>query len=207
VRELAELARRRGAWLLVDDAHGLGVVGATGRGTLEHCGVPASEVALLVGTLGKAFGTFGAFIAGDADVIELLVQTARPYVYTTALPQCLAAATRTALTLIEREGWRRERLRGLIARFRAGAAAFSLPLASSATPIQPIRLATSAAALRASRALEERGFWVAAIRPPTVPAGGARLRITLSAAHSEAQVDELVETLGAVFAMAQAGAA
>jgi 8-amino-7-oxononanoate synthase len=194
--ELAPAAAASGAWLLVDDAHGLGVLGTTGRGTLEHLGLAPGAVPLLVGTLGKAFGTFGAFVAGARDVIELILQRARSYIYTTAPPQALAAATRAALAVAQREPWRRERVLALTGRFRRAARELRLPLAASVTPIQPILLGSAPAALSASRRLLERGFWVAAIRPPTVPRNTARLRVTLSAAHTEAQVDALIEALG-----------
>lgn len=193
--ELAAAAKAHDAWLVVDDAHGLGVMGRTGRGTVEHFGLDAEAVPLLIGTLGKAFGSFGAFIASDRDVIELLIQYARSYIYTTALPQPVAAATRESLKVIEREPWRRERVLSLTQYFRRTAQAAGLPLTASTTPIQPILLGDSAAALTASRKLFDAGFWVAAIRPPTVPSGSARLRVTLSAAHTEAQVDSLVNAL------------
>ena len=205
VPELARAAREHEAWLIVDDAHGLGVAGATGRGTLEHYGVGADEVPLLVGTLGKAFGCFGAFVAGRAHVVEYLMQKARSYIYTTALPQCVAAATRAALGIAQREPWRRERVHALVARFRAAAAAHGVPLSGSVTPIQPVPLGTERAALHASRELEAAGFCVTAIRPPTVPPGGARLRVTLSAAHTDAEVDALVEALARVSAALRAG--
>jgi 8-amino-7-oxononanoate synthase len=192
---LARAARAYDAWLVVDDAHGLGVVGAGGRGVCEHFALGSEAVPVLIGTLGKAFGSFGAFVAGAADLIELLLQKARTYIYTTALPQPVAAATRAALALAVEESWRRERLAALTARFRAAALALGVPLADSTTPIQPVRLGSAAAALAAQRELEHAGFWVAAIRPPSVPAGSARLRITLSAAHSETQVDALAEQL------------
>ncbi len=195
LRELAELASRQRAWLMVDDAHGLGVLGASGRGSLEMAGLDARAAPLLVGTLGKAFGGFGAFVAGDEEVIELLLQRARTYTYTTALPPGVAAAASAALRLAQRESWRREQLQARIAQFRAGAAKLKLPLTGSTSPIQPLIAGDSARALRLSRALYERGFWVAAIRPPTVPVGGARLRLTLSAAHSAADVDELLAAL------------
>ncbi|MBK7251616.1 MAG: 8-amino-7-oxononanoate synthase [Gammaproteobacteria bacterium] len=193
--ELAVHARARGAWLLVDDAHGLGVLGSSGSGTLEHLGLDAHDVPVLIGTLGKALGTFGAFVAGSAELIEYLIQRARTAVFTTAMPPALAAATCSALELAVREHWRRERLHSLIARFRAAAHAEGLPLAASETPIQPLVLGSPERALAASAALERAGFWVAAIRPPTVPRGSARLRVTLSAAHEDAQVDALVEAL------------
>jgi 8-amino-7-oxononanoate synthase len=200
LRELAEIAQQYGTWLMVDDAHGLGVLGALGRGSLEHCAVDVSAVPILVGTLGKAFGSFGAFVAGDAALIDTLIQRARSYVYTTALPPAIAAATRAALRLVQHEPWRRERLRSLVQRFRAGAASHGLPLMASSTPIQPLLIGESARALRLSEALEKCGFWVGAIRPPTVPRGSARLRVTLSAAHSEADVDALLQALAAQFA-------
>jgi 8-amino-7-oxononanoate synthase len=193
--QLARLAQRAGAWLVVDDAHGLGVVGASGRGVLEHFGLSSQAVPVLVGTLGKAFGSFGAFVAGDADLIEFLIQKARTYIYTTALPQPVAAATRAALALVQADSWRRERLQALTAYFRRAALEAGVPLGPSATPIQPVVLGSAAAALAAQRELAQAGFWVVAIRPPTVPAGSARLRITLSALHTEPQLDALAGQL------------
>jgi 8-amino-7-oxononanoate synthase len=204
--DLARAAKKAGAWLLVDDAHGLGVLGRTGRGTLEHFGLGESEVPLLVGTLGKAFGSAGAFVAGPSDAIEWLMQKARTYRYTTAMPQPVAAATRKALEVSERESWRRERVLALTARLRAAAMKRGVPLTDSVTPIQPILLGSSEAALQAQEALAASGFWVVAIRPPTVPRGTARLRITLSAAHTEEQVDALAAALGRVCTTAQASA-
>jgi 8-amino-7-oxononanoate synthase len=193
---LARAARRADAWLVVDDAHGLGVLGASGRGTLEECAVSGAEVPVLIGTLGKAFGSFGAFVAGEAALIEYLIQKARSYIYTTALPQPVAAATRKALELAQTEDWRRTRLAALVERFRRLALEARLPLGVSRTPIQPIVLGSEAAVLAAQRDLEAEGLWVVAIRPPTVPQGTARLRVTLTAAHSEAQIDQLIEALG-----------
>ena len=203
---LARCARAHDLWLVVDDAHGLGVIGASGGGVLEHYGLGSEAVPVLVGTLGKAFGSFGAFVAGSAALIEFLIQKARTYLYTTALPQPVAAATRAALALIRQESGRRERLAALIARFRAAAAAADVPLAPSTTPIQPIVLGGAAAALAAQRQLAAAGFWVVAIRPPTVPPGSARLRVTLSAAHTEAQVDALAEQLGSACRAARSAA-
>jgi len=193
---LARLAAEHDAWLLVDDAHGLGVLGAQGGGCLQAAALDTEAVPLLMGTLGKAFGSFGAFIAGDADLIEYIMQRARSYIYTTALPPAVAAATRAALVLVQQESWRRERLLSLIGRFRAAAQAQHLVLAPSQTPIQPLIVGSAENALALSAALDEAGFWVAAIRPPTVPEGQARLRITLSALHTEAEVDALAERLG-----------
>jgi 8-amino-7-oxononanoate synthase len=201
---LIQASHAAGAWLVVDDAHGIGVLGASGGGITEHFGVGTDDVPVLVGTLGKAFGTFGAFIAGRADLIEHLIQSARSYIYTTALPPCVAAATRAALALVRSEGWRRARLQTLISRFRAAAAAVDLALTPSATAVQPVILGTADATVYASHVLEEAGFWVAAIRPPTVPKGSARLRVTLSAAHTESQVDALVEALAGACTAAHA---
>ena len=192
---LARAARAADAWLVVDDAHGLGVVGPSGGGVLEHFALDGEAVPVLIGTLGKAFGSFGAFVAGAADLIELLLQKARTYIYTTALPQPVAAATRAALVLARTERWRRERLHALTARFRAAALAAGVPLGASVTPIQPVPLGRPARALAAQRELAAAGFWVVAIRPPSVPPGSARLRVTLSATHTEDEVDALVEHL------------
>ncbi len=196
--ELAALCGARDAWLIVDDAHGLGVTGPTGRGSLEEAQLGLDDVPVLVGTLGKAFGTFGAFIAGADELIEFLIQKARSYIYTTALPPAVAAATRAALRLADREGWRRERLATLIARFRDAARSLKLETTDSRTPIQAIIFGEPAATLAASAELASQGLWVAAIRPPTVPAGTSRLRITLSAAHSDADVDQLLAALEAL---------
>jgi 8-amino-7-oxononanoate synthase len=204
---LAALARASSAhraWLVVDDAHGLGVLGNSGRGSLELLGLSADEVPVLVGTLGKAFGSFGAFVAGTSDLIEFLIQKARPYIYTTALPQPVAAATRASLRVAQRETWRRERVLALTERFRHSATQLGVPLGVSTTPIQPVMLGSSGAALRAQHELMSAGFRVVAIRPPTVPRGSARLRVSLSAAHTEAQVDSLVETLARICARAGA---
>jgi 8-amino-7-oxononanoate synthase len=195
---IAAACGRHGATLVVDDAHGVGVLGAQGHGTLEHFGLGSADVPVLVGTLGKAFGTFGAFVAGEAELIELLVQRARTYIYTTALPPAIAAATRESLRIARAEPWRRERALALAARFRVLAQQAGLPLTESFTPIQPLLLGEPRAATAASEALLERGLLVTAIRPPTVPAGSSRLRVTLSAAHAAADVERLVETLAAV---------
>jgi 8-amino-7-oxononanoate synthase len=194
---LASAAAAHAAWLVVDDAHGLGVVGRSGRGSLEHFGLDLSGVPVLIGTLGKAFGTAGAFVAGSDTLIEALVQWARPYVYTTALPPAIAVATRASLRLA-RAGEARERLQSLIARYRRGAAELSLPATPSVTAIQPLVLGSAERAVLASRALEARGLLIPAIRPPTVPASTARLRVTLSAAHREEHVDRLLDALAQV---------
>jgi 8-amino-7-oxononanoate synthase len=194
---LAAAARAHDAWLVVDDAHGIGVVGADGGGCCEHFGLDAQAVPVLIGTFGKALGSFGAFVAGDEDVIELLIQRARSYIYTTALPPAVAAATRRALRIVREEAWRREALQARIAQFREGAARRGLAVMPSTTPIQPLVLGGERAALAASGRLAEAGYRVTAIRPPTVPAGTARLRITLSAAHTPQQVEGLLAALDA----------
>ncbi len=192
---LCAAARQKGAWVMVDDAHGFGPLGASGGGIVEHYGLGLDDVPVLVGTLGKAFGTAGAFVAGSDELIETLIQFARPYIYTTSQPPALACATLKSLELLRCEHWRREHLNRLIARFRQGAAEIGLMLMDSPTPIQPILVGDSARALRLSEHLRARGILVGAIRPPTVPAGSARLRVTLSAAHSEAQLEQLLEAL------------
>jgi 8-amino-7-oxononanoate synthase len=202
--ELAALAAQHDAWLLVDDAHGLGVLGAQGRGTVEQAGLSAIQVPLLVGTLGKAFGSFGAFVAGTRDTIDVILQRARSYIYTTAMPPAVAAATRASLKIVIEEDWRREKLAHLIARFCRGAAQQGIPLMSSTTAIQPVLLPGAARCLAASQYLMEQGFWVSAIRHPTVPAGAERLRVTISAGHSEAQVDALLDALPAAVSRATA---
>ena len=197
--ELVALADRHGAWLMVDDAHGFGVLGASGGGSVEHFGLDIDQVPILVGTLGKAFGTFGAFVVGSEALIETLIQFARTYIYTTALPPAVAAATRASLRLVRAEAWRREHLHRLIARFRAGAEAVGIPLLSSATPIQPVPIGDPQRTLAIATRLRKAGFLVGGIRPPTVPAGSARLRIALSATHTEAQIDALLGALAAAW--------
>jgi len=192
---LADVAGDHGAMLMVDDAHGIGVLGPQGRGSVAAAGLDQSQVPILMGTLGKALGTAGAFVAGPEELIEALVQFARPYIYTTAMPPAIAEATRTSLQLAIDEEWRRERLFGLVQRFRHGACRIGLDLMPSETPIQPILVGDAGLATGWADALQRQGILVAAIRPPTVPEGSARLRVTLSAAHSPAQVEALLEVL------------
>ena len=192
---LAKVAAHHGAFLGVDDAHGFGVIGAGGRGSLEHHGLGPAEVPIYMATLGKACGSFGAFVAGSEPLIETLIQQARTYIYTTAAPAAWAEASRMALRLVQTETWRRDHLNELIARFRGGAAQIGLKLMDSSTPIQPLLLGEPETALALSQKLQERGLLVAAIRPPTVPAGSARLRITFTAAHTEQHVDRLLSAL------------
>ena len=195
LRELAQLCEREDATLMVDDAHGLGVLGDDGAGTLSMLELGQREVPILMATLGKALGCHGAFVAGSAGLIEGLLQSARTYVYTTAMPPAVAAAALAAVRVAREESWRREKLAALICRFRAGAQQLGLPLLPSDTAIQPLLLGEAHTAMAAAGALEQVGFLVGAIRPPTVPAGKARLRITLSAAHEEEHVDQLLEAL------------
>jgi len=193
--ELAAVAQRAGAALMVDDAHGIGVLGRDGRGSLDHFRLGLEQASILVGTLGKAVGTFGAFAAGSDALIETLIQRARSYIYTTAPPPAVAEATRASLVLVRRDDWRRERLAELVQRFRRVAGQLGLPLLDSPTPIQPIVAGSAERALAWSQALEKRGILVSAIRPPTVPEGSARLRITFSAAHSDEDLERLLEAL------------
>jgi 8-amino-7-oxononanoate synthase len=197
LRALADTARQNDAWLMMDDAHGLGVIGEHGRGSMEVCGLTPHELPLLVGTLGKGFGSFGAFVAAENVFIETLIQQARPYIYTTALPPAVAEATRASLRVIQSDegAERRAHLAALVQRFRHGAQQLGLTLMESPTAIQPLLVGDSATAVRLSEALRAKGVLISAIRPPTVPEGTARLRITFSAAHTAAQLDALLDAL------------
>jgi 8-amino-7-oxononanoate synthase len=203
---LALLAKFTTTGLMVDDAHGLGVLGQSGGGLLECLGLSQDDVPILMGTLGKGFGTFGAFIAGSNELIETLIQKARTYIYTTALPAAVAEATRASLKQVINDNWRREHLNHLAGRFRCGAEQLglkcispckevSLPNKSILSAIQPIVIGDSQRAVDISELLLKAGFLVSAIRPPTVPKGSARLRVTLSALHEEQHVDQLLEAL------------
>ena len=192
--ELLALCERYDAWLLVDDAHGFGVLGTQGRGSLTHFGI-ASKRIIYMATLGKAAGVFGAFVAAEQVVIDTLINHARSYIYTTATPPALACALLESLQLIAQGDEGRAHLQRLIAQLQLGLKNFPWRLMPSATAIQPLLIGDNQVALNLSTALRERGIWVAAIRPPTVPQGTARLRITLSAAHSEADVTRLIEAL------------
>ena len=194
VPALLDLCERHDALLLLDDAHGFGVVGAEGRGSVAHFGLSSPRI-VYVGTLGKAAGVSGAFVAGAPEIVETILQRARTYIYTTAAPAMLAAAVEASLQLIRREEWRRERLRGLIAALKESLREAEAGLTPSDTPIQPLILGTNPRAMGASAALRERGLLVPAIRPPTVPEGTARLRISLSAAHTEQDISQLATAL------------
>ncbi|MFO7551423.1 MAG: 8-amino-7-oxononanoate synthase [Haliea sp.] len=196
---IAGLCQQHQAWLMVDDAHGFGVTGANGAGSVEAAGLDTVAVPVLMATLGKALGTSGAFVAGSELLIEALIQSTRNYIYTTAMPPALAAASLTALGLLREEAWRREQLAALVTAFRQGAGELGLPLMAANSAIQPLLVGDAARAIELSRQLRDRGILISAIRPPTVPAGTSRLRITLSAAHSGAQVERLLATLADVW--------
>ncbi|WP_027707810.1 8-amino-7-oxononanoate synthase [Zooshikella ganghwensis] len=193
--ELVDSVTKHDAWLMVDDAHGFGVLGATGKGIIQHFGLSPEQVPILVGTLGKAFGTYGAFVAGSKMLIEALIQFARTYIYTTALPAALAAASLTSLRLIQEESWRRSHLQQLITFFRHEVSLQGWQLLPSCTPIQPVLVGDADRCVQISHQLQKRGFWVTAIRSPTVPQGTARLRITFSAEHTMEQVEQLIDAL------------
>ncbi len=197
IPDLITLAERHDAWLLLDDAHGFGVLGRAGHGVLEHFGVDSPRI-IYMATLGKAAGVFGAFVAGAREVVETLIQRARPYVYTTAPPPLLSVALMKSLDLIADGEWRRGHLRNLIALLRERLQLRRWRLASSATAIQPVLIGANDEAVAAAAALAHRGLLVPAIRPPTVPPGTARLRISLSAAHEAADVERLAAALNEV---------
>ncbi|KAA0015794.1 8-amino-7-oxononanoate synthase [Salinicola corii] len=213
--DLAVQCERHRAWLMVDDAHGLGVLGDEGGGTRQAQGIAPCRIAVTVGTLGKALGTQGAFVAGSETLIDALIQFSRPYIYTTSLSPALAWATLTSLDIVRGEPERRSHLASLIAKFRreaAGLRELDLHLMPSPTPIQPLVVGPSwgrapgegraserggneAAALALAAALQDAGTWCSAIRPPTVPEGTSRLRFTLSAAHTHDDLDRLLSVL------------
>lgn len=196
--EISSTVQAHNAWLMVDDAHGFGCLGEQGGGVAEHFSLGIDAVPVLVGTLGKAFGTAGAFVAGSEALIETLIQHARTYIYTTAIPPAVAAATLASLALVKNGQARREHLQNLIQQFRRGAEQLGLQLMDSMTPIQPILIGDSERALSISQQLEAQGLFVSAIRPPTVPAGTARLRVTLTASHTQDQVEQLLDGLDKV---------
>lgn len=193
--EMACLARDHGAALMVDDAHGFGWLGETGAGVCEHFGLGQDEVPILMGTLGKALGCFGAFVAGSEELVEYLIQFCRPYVFTTALPPAVAAATCAALDVIRDEPERRRNLVRLISHFRAAAKERNIPIMDSHTPIQPLVIGGESRTMAIAAFLKERGIWVGAIRPPTVPEASSRLRISINAEHSEAEINYLLDSV------------
>lgn len=193
--DLAQLAKKQNAWLMIDDAHGFGVLGRQGRGSCDHAQLDEDDAPILMATLGKAFGCFGAFVAGSEALIETLIQEARSYIYTTATPPAIAVATLKSLELVRQEEWRRERLTQLVNNFRHEAEVLGFHLMESSTAIQPILAGSTEMALTWARYLEQKGLLVTAIRPPTVPEGSARLRITFSANHTDLQLEQLLDGL------------
>ncbi len=198
IPQLAEVCQRRQGWLMVDDAHGFGVMGKNGGGLAEHFNLTIKEIPILVGTLGKAFGTFGAFVAGSEELVETLVQFSRTYIYTTALPPAIASATRTSLKISQHESWRREKLNHLIAHFRSVAESLDIKLMESATPIQPVLLYDDNLVIKVAECLKKNGFLVGAIRPPTVPKNTSRLRVTISAKHEEEDIEAFLQSLQSI---------
>ncbi|MCU7834109.1 MAG: 8-amino-7-oxononanoate synthase [gamma proteobacterium symbiont of Taylorina sp.] len=196
--QLSSLCREHDAWLMLDDAHGFGVLGKNGAGIAEEYALDQEQLPIYMATLGKAMGVFGAFVAGSNALIETLIQKARPYIYTTSMPPALAHALIMSIKISQEESWRREKLRQLIIRFRCGAEQLGLSLMDSSTPIQPIMIGHNKTAMKISQALEAKGILVTAIRPPTVPKGTARLRITFSADHSEKDIEQLLSALDEV---------
>jgi len=197
--KLSTLAQKYQANLMIDDAHGFGILGKNGKGTTEFFNLSQKEVPVLMGTFGKALGTFGAFVAANETIIETLIQSANSYIYTTALPPAIAYATQVSLSIIQEEAWRREHLQTLIKRFKIGSAQINLPLLPSDTPIQPIIVGSSERAIMLSEQLKTKGLWVKAIRPPTVPRNKARLRVTLNAQHTEKDIDQLLSALEVIW--------
>ena len=195
VQKLSEIAKQQKAWLMIDDAHGFGTLGATGAGLLEQENVGQHNVPILMATLGKAIGTAGAFIAGSHELIEYLIQTARTYTYTTAMPPAIAAATRASLKIVQNESERREKLNQHIQQFKKGARELDIELMPSDTAIQPIMVGSTEKAIKISKQLQKNGILVTAIRPPTIPEGTARLRVTFSAAHTTEDVAILLTAL------------
>ena len=193
--ELLALAEQSGNWLMLDDAHGFGVHGEGGRGTLAAQGIAHARVSILVGTFGKAFGTAGAFVAGSQELVAYLTNYARDYVYSTHMPAAQAVATRAALRWVQQADAERAHLQQLIRQFRQGASELGLTLLPSKTAIQPLMIGDSVEAIQVAQRLQAQGCWVSAIRPPTVPQGMARLRLTLTAAHSSADIDQLLGAL------------
>ncbi len=201
IKKLSQIAKQHNAWLMVDDAHGFGTLGKTGAGLLEQENLNQGDIPILMATLGKGIGTAGAFIAGSNDLIEYLIQTARTYTFTTAMPPAIAAATRASLKIIKNDNERRELLNNHIQQFKKGADELGIKLMPSDTAIQPIMVGSTEKAVKISERLRENGILVTAIRPPTIPEGTARLRVTLSAKHTEADIVILLGALKSAFSL------
>jgi 8-amino-7-oxononanoate synthase len=195
LQELRAVAEQNNAWLMVDDAHGIGVLGNNGAGTLSQFRLSQADCQIQMATFGKALGVSGAFVSGSEELIDYLTNKARQHIYSTAFPAAQAMAISKAIQVAVSEHWRREKLLNLIGQFRQGATELGLTLMDSSTAIQPIVIGAVDKALAISEQLKQRGIWLTAIRPPTVPKGTARLRITLSAAHSEDEVNQLLNAL------------
>lgn len=193
--KLSTLCKKNNSWLMVDDAHGFGTLGETGKGCLQHFSLGQKDVPIYMATLGKAIGTAGAFIAGSDELIETIIQQARTYIYTTAMPAAIAEATRYSLNIIQNESRHLNNLNNNIAYFKSCCTELELPIENSETAIQPMIIGDDKAALQISQDLFESGFLVTAIRPPTVPEGTSRLRITLSAKHTHDHIDQLINAL------------
>lgn len=204
--QLAALCKAQQATFMVDDAHGLGVLGEEGAGSLIEANLKQDDAPVLMATLGKALGVGGAFVAGSKALVDGLVQFARTHIYTTAMPPALAAAASAAVDIARFEDWRRAKLRRLVAHFRHGANDRGIELLDSRTPIQPVLIGASRAALIAAQRLESDGYFVPAIRPPTVAQGKARLRVTFSALHEETDVETLLNALARAIAHARRAA-
>ena len=192
---LSSLCKKTDSWLMVDDAHGFGTLGKTGKGCLQHFSLTDKDVPVYMATLGKAIGTAGAFIAGSEELIETIIQKARTYIYTTAMPAALAEATRCSLKIIQDEPDHLQGLNSNISYFRKCCDQAVLNIENSQTAIQPLLIGDEEKAIKISRQLFDSGFLVTAIRPPTVPEGTSRLRITLSAKHNKEHINQLIETL------------
>lgn len=208
LEELIKLANKNDAQLMIDDAHGFGCLGKDGGGlvsSLQETGfeINESNLQILVGTLGKAFGTSGAFVAGSEELIETLIQFCRPYIYTTAMAPALAVASLCSLKILQKEHWRREHLNNMVVAFRKRCEELGFTLTNSQTPVQAIIFGKVETALKSSQVLEQQGIMVSAIRPPTVPMGSSRLRITLSAAHTEKQLSILLNALELIIPFAK----
>ncbi len=199
VKSLSQIAKQHNAWLMVDDAHGFGTLGKTGAGLLEQENLNQNDVPILMATLGKGIGTAGAFVAGSTELIEYLIQTARTYTFTTAMPPAIATATRASLKIIQSDNERREKLNKHIQQFKKGADELGIELMPSNTAIQPIMIGSTEQTVKISERLRDSGILITAIRPPTVPENTARLRITLSAEHTEEDVVILLDALKSAF--------
>ena len=195
IDSIVQVAQKHNSWVMVDDAHGIGVHGQDGVGLIDPKKFSTEDIPVLVGTLGKAFGTSGAFVAGEESLIELLIQKARSYVYSTAMPSAIAVATMKSVEIVKKEQWRREHLTDLINIFRDGARSLGFQISDSISPIQPLLLGNPERAMKLSSVLEDAGILISAIRPPTVPEGTSRLRITLTAAHTIGNIEKLLESL------------